>query len=181
MSKLVKGMMIREYQSRLEGVDDALLISIRGISSNTTNEIRSGLLAKDIHVTMIRNALAKKACEGTGLESLGPLLEGSSTLAYGAESVVDVAREMVELLKSHPDLELKGAVLDGLLFEGEAGVEALSKYPTREEAIGNVVTLVVSPARKLVGAIKGPGSNLAGIVESIEDKLEKGEAIAKVS
>ncbi len=181
MSKLVKGMLIRDYESRLEGVEDALLISIRGIGAIDTNEIRSGLLAKDIRVTMVRNALAKKAFEGTGLESLGPLLEGSSTLTYGAESVVDVAREIVALVKKYPDIQLKGAVLDGLLFEGEAGVEALSKYPTRDEAIAQVVTLVVSPARKLVGAIKGPGSKIAGIVKTIEDKLEKGESIAKVS
>lgn len=181
MSKLVKGMMIRDYESRLEGVDDALLISIRGIGAVDTNEIRANLQAKDIRVTVIRNALAKKAFEGTGLESLSPLLTGSSTLAYGAESVVDVAREIIGLVKTYPDIELKGAVLDGQVFEGEAGVEALSKYPTRDEAIAQAVTLVLSPGRKLVGAIKGPGAKVAGIIKAIEGKLEDGETISRVS
>lgn len=181
MSKLVKGMMIRDYQTRLEGVDDALLISIRGISAIDTNKIRSGLGSKDIRVTMIRNSLAKKAFEGTGLESLGSLLEGANVLTYGAESVVEVAREIVELTKDYPDIELKGAVLDGLLFEGESGVEALSKYPTRDEAIAQAVTLVLSPARNLVGAVTAPGSKLLGVIKTIEEKLERGESIAKVS
>jgi len=70
-------------------------------------------------------------------------------------------------------------VLDGTLFKGKAGVEELSKFPTREEAIGRIVTLIVSPARKLVAQVQGPGSALAGIVKSIEEKLEKGETIAK--
>lgn len=180
MSKLVKGMMIRDYQSRLEGIEDATLISIRGISTNKTNVIRAGLREKNISITIIRNSLAKKAFEGTNLESLSPLLTGSSALAYGAESVVDVARELMALLKTYPDIELKGAVLDGQLFAGDEGVKALSKFPTRDEAIGQAVTLVLSPGRKLVGAIKGPGSRLAGVVKAIEEKLEKGETISKL-
>ncbi len=43
-----------------------------------------------------------------------------------------------------------------------------------------MVTLVVSPAKKIMGQIKGPGSNIAGIIKAIETKLEKGEAIAPV-
>jgi hypothetical protein len=66
-------------------------------------------------------------------------------------------------------------------FKGKAGVTELSKFPTREEAIGQNVTLIVSPGRKLVAQIKGPGSNVAGLVKAIETKLEKGEAITKVA
>jgi large subunit ribosomal protein L10 len=72
-------------------------------------------------------------------------------------------------------------VLDGTLFKGKAGVTELSKFPTREEAIGQNVTLIVSPGRKLVAQVKGPGSNVAGLVKAIETKLEKGEAITKVA
>ncbi len=67
-----------------------------------------------------------------------------------------------------------------MLFEGDAGVKELSRFPTRDEAIVQAITLVLSPARNLVGAVKGPGSGLVGIIKSIEEKLEKGEAIAKV-
>ena len=71
-------------------------------------------------------------------------------------------------------------MLDGTLYEGEAGITALSKFPTRDEAIAQDVTLILGPGRKLVGAVKGPGSALAGIIKSIEEKLEKGESISKV-
>lgn len=179
MSKPVKEMMIREYASKLEGVDDALLVSIRGIPANDNNRLRLGLAEKEITVTVVRNNLARHAFKESGLATLEPLLEGPSALAYGAESVVDVARQLVKWAKELENLELKGAVLDGILFEGEAGVQALSKYPTRDEAIAQAVTLVLSPARNLVGAIKGPGSTVASLIKSIEEKLENGEAIAK--
>jgi len=179
MSKPVKEMIMRDVLERVSGHDDAMVFSLRGISANDTNHIRSSLREKDIHVTIVRNTLAKKAFAGTGLEPLDPVLTGQSALAYGAESVVEIAREIVELVKQFPASELKGAVLDGQLFEGESGVTALSKYPTRNEAIANVVTLVLSPARNLVGQLSGPGGRIAGIIKSIEEKLESGESIAK--
>jgi len=180
MSRPVKELMMRDYQERLGDLEDAVLVRMRGIDSNTTNTIRRDLQKKEIRVTLVRNKLFLKAFEDTNLTALAPLLEGQNTVAYGSESVVHVAREFVELIKTYPDVELRGAVLDGQLFEGEDGVKALSKYPTRDEAIAQTVTLILSPARKLMGAVKGPGGRLLGIVKAIEEKLEKGEAIAKV-
>ncbi len=180
MSKPVKEMMVRDYIERIGEAEDALVIGLRGISSNDTNSIRSGLAKKEIRVTIMRNKLFGQAFGETPLAPLSEVMSGASALAYGAESVVDVAREIVGLLKEFPDIELKGAVLDGMLFEGEAGVKELSKFPTRDEAIAQAVTLILSPARNLVGAVQGPGSGLVGIIKSIEEKLEKGEAIAKL-
>jgi large subunit ribosomal protein L10 len=180
MSKPVKNMLIRDYQERLGDTTDALVVSIRGIEANDNNNLRQALAAKDIKITVVRNNLLKHAFGDSTLSNAEPLMNGPSALAYGAESVVDVARELVKWAKEIENLELKGAVLDGELFEGEEGVERLSKFPTREEAIAQTVTLFLSPARNLVGAVKGPGSALASIVKSIEEKLEKGEEIAKV-
>jgi ribosomal protein L10 len=179
MSKKIKEMMIRDYGSRLEGTTDALMISIRGVKAIPTTKLRRGLAGKKIKITVVRNALAKKSLAGTKLEPLTKLLAGPSALAYGGSSVVEVAREVVKLIEGMPEVELKGAVLDGQLFEGKKGVTELSKFPTKEEAIAQVVTLIVSPARKLMAQVKGPGSNIAGIIKAIETKLEKGEAIAK--
>ena len=180
MSKTVKKMIANDYTARLAGTSDAMLISIRGLKGIATTKIRSGLRKKQIKVQVIRNSLAKTTLKGTGLEKLGELLAGSSALAYGP-SVVEVAREIVGMLKDFPGLELKGAVLDGNLFKGDAGCKELSKFPTKAESQAQVVTLVVTPGRKLLAAVKGPGSNIAGIIKAIEMKLEKGETIAKTA
>lgn len=180
MSKPVKEIMMEDYQRALEGQENALVVSIRGIEANENNRLRQELARKDIRITVVRNSLAKKAFADGPLGGLSPILDGPSALAYGAESVVDVARAIVEFAKEIENLELKGAILDGQLFEGEEGVKRLSNFPTREEALAEAVTLILSPGRKLVGSIKGPGSRLAGIVKSIEERLEKGEQITKI-
>lgn len=180
MSKLVKDVMMQDYKDRLGEFEDALVVSLRGVAANDNNAIRSRLAKKDISVTVVRNKLFLQAFEGSKLTELAPVLSGSNAMVYGAESVVEVAREIVDIVKEFPDLELKGAVLDGTLFEGESGCEALSKFPTRDEAIAQDVTLILGPGRKLLGAIKGPGSTVAGLIKAIETKLEDGETISKV-
>ncbi len=179
MSKTIKSMIISEYRERLEGFEDAALLSIRGVSSNDTNRIRAKLRNKKIEISVVRNSLARKAFEGSGLSGLESLLQGATAIAYGGQSVVEVAREVVALLNDFPNIELKGAILDGTVFKGKDGVTELSKFPTREEALGQTVTLILAPAGKLVSQVKGPGSKLASIVKAIEEKLEKGETIAK--
>ncbi len=179
MSKTVKEFMMRDYKSLFEGVEDALLVSVRGVEANDNNRMRLGLQEKGIRITVVRNNLAKRAFADSSLEGLNDLLDGPTALAYGGETVVDAARELVKWAKEVQQLELKGAILDGELFEGAAGVQRLSDFPTRDEAQAQVVTLVLSPARNLVGGILGPGSSLASIVKSIEEKLEKGETISK--
>lgn len=179
MSKTVKGMIIRNYQDAFAGASDAAVINIRGLKGIDTTRLRSKLRQKQIKITVVQNALARKAFEGTDLAALSDRLTGSNALAIGP-SVVEVAREIVKVLDEFPTLELKGAILEGQFFEGTAGVKELSKYPTREEGIGKIVALVVSPAKNLLAQVKGPGATVAGIIKSIEEKLEKNEAIAKV-
>ena len=66
---------------------------------------------------------------------------------------------------------------------GEKGVEQASKLPTREEAIGQLVGLILSPAANLAGALLGPAGTLAGIVKAIEatakDAPEPAAAVAE--
>jgi large subunit ribosomal protein L10 len=179
MSKPVKELLIADYKKRFEDLDGALIVDIRGMNANDNNDLRLGLQKKKIRVTVVKNTLARKALSGTNLEGLSVGLEGPTALAYGAESVVDVARELVDWARKIKQLTLKGAILDGTYYDGVEGVKRLSTFPTKEEAQARVVTLILSPARKVVGAALAPGSKILGIVKEIQSRLEKGEVIAK--
>ncbi|MEO1584812.1 MAG: 50S ribosomal protein L10 [Planctomycetota bacterium] len=180
MSKPVKEMIVTDYQGRLDGAEEALVISLRGVDAEGTESIRVGLREKSVRVTVVKNSLARKAFEGTPLEVLAPVMQGQNAMLYSERSVVEVARELIDLVKDFPEVELKGAVLDGELYAGEDGVTRLSKFPTRDEAISDVITLVLSPARNLAGQLKGPGGRIGGILKAIEEKLESGETISKL-
>jgi large subunit ribosomal protein L10 len=179
MSKPVKNLIIDEYRERFAGLEGALVIDVRGMAANDNNALRMALRKKEIRVSVIKNALARRALAGTPLQALDAVLDGPSALAYGADSVIDVARALVEWARKVEHLQLKAAILDGELYEGPEAVKQLSRLPTREEAQARVVQMFLSPARKLMGAVTAPGARILGIVKEIEKRLEKGEAIQK--
>ncbi len=180
MSATTKKYIIRDYMSRFGEAQDALVLSVRGVPAGDNNRMRLALGQKDIRITVVRNNLARHALKETPIGPLCDLFQGPTALAYGGTSVVDVAREVMKWAEQLQQLELRGAILDGEVFSGKEGVRRLSSFPTRVEAQAKVVTLVLSPAQKVVGAAKGPGSKVLGIVKTIEEKLEKGESIAKI-
>jgi large subunit ribosomal protein L10 len=180
MSKLIKEMIVEEYRRQFDGVTDGVVVEIRGMDATANNNFRNELRGKEIHVTVLKNSLARKAFDGGPLEGISEKLKGPTALIWGAESAVDIARELVDWAKKVEEIELKAAILDGEMFEGAAGVKQLSTFPTREEAQGTVVTLLLSPFRNVVGAATSPGSKILGAVKTIQEKLEDGEEIAKV-
>ena len=102
-------------------------------------------------------------------------------MAFGGNSVVEVARNLVSWAKKIKKLELKAAVLDGQFFVGHEGVKRLSEFPTKEEAQGTVVQLLLSPAGNVVKAATSPGSNVVGIVKEMTSMLEDGKTIEKIA
>ncbi|MSR18005.1 MAG: 50S ribosomal protein L10 [Phycisphaerales bacterium] len=181
MSKPVKDLIVAEYRKRFEGVAGAVLIEVRGMNASANNSMRLKLRKNSVRVTVVKNALARRAFAQTPLESLSAGLVGSTAVVYGAESVIEVARDLVKIATANDKLELKGACMEGEWYAGKAGVEKLSKFPTRVEAQSQLITLVLSPARKVMGCVKSPESRIMGIVKEIESRLEKGETISAAS
>ncbi len=169
MSKPVKDMIASEYSRRFEGVTGAVVVEIRGLDAKATTSMRGNFHQKGIKITIVKNALARRTFKGGPLASLEKALKGPSAMLTGAESAIIVAREIVKAAEAEKKIVLKGAIFDGEFYEGDAGVKKLGSFPTREEAQAKVVTLVLSPARNIMGCVK-----------TIQEKLEKGEAISKL-
>ena len=174
MSKYVKNLITRELSDRFKEVDGVAVINPRGINAIKTNQIRGRLHAKGLRMTVVKNTLAKRAIgDGSKIKGFDTLLDGPSAVIYGKASISEVARFLMAEKKTDEKLEMRGIFFDGETYVGDKGIEQVSKLPTREEAIGNLVGLILSPGRNLAASIKGPGGRIGGILKAIE---EKGEA-----
>lgn len=174
MSKPIKELVRKELLKRLDGVSSLAVIGFTGLNAVVNNQMRRRLRTKNIRVSVVKNALAKQAFKEIGIDIAAELLDGPCALVYGGESVVSVVRELMEIGKDAKALAIKGAVMEGTIFKADQ-VEALSKYPTRNEAISQLVGSILSPARKLAACIIAPGSALASILKTIEEKAPKAE------
>ena len=175
MSKKVKGFIQQEYTKHYADVSECLVVSLRGLSGVDNNELRGDLLAKDIRLNVVKNSLARRAFAELGRESIGQILTGPCAIAFGGDSIVDVAKVMAEWCKKLDALEIKGGYLDDKVLDAQAA-EALSKMPNRRELQATIVAQALSPGGNINGALKAPASRIAGCIKALIEKLEGSQA-----
>jgi len=178
MSKYVKDLITHELSEKLKDVDGLAVINPRGIDATKNNQIRRRLRDKGLKMTVVKNTLVKRAVGEGKLKGFDKLLDGPSAVVYGKASIATIARSLLDEKKNDEKIELRGVFFDGEIYPGDKGVEQVSKLPTREEAIANVVAAILGPGRKLAAALKGPGGKLGAILKTIEDRAKEKEGAA---
>ena len=162
MSRYVKELVTRDIKNALTGVEDAVLVSCVGMDANTTNELRSELEEKDIHMLVVKNSLARRATEGTQLSVAFEGAAGQVGVCWGASDFVSLVKEVVKLDKD--DEKYDKFVADSGIMDGEKldadGLKAVSKWPTREEQVSLLVGQILGPGATLNAALLGPGKLL---------------------
>ena len=173
MSKYVKGLLEKQLERKFTDITDFVVLDFKGIDGNDNNEMRGVLKEKGIGITLVRNAMMRRALETLDrADAVTFFLEGPTAVAFGGDSVVDVAKEMADWVKKFPDVEFKGAFVDGTVVDA-ASAKSLAKMKSRSELQGDVVLIAQSPGSNLAGAIAGPAGAIAGCIKSLVEKLEE--------
>ena len=173
MSKYVKDLFRGELDRKFADVEDFVIVSTTGVNGNENNELRGVLKEKGIKLTTVKNSIMRRSLESLNrTAAMSLFLAGPCTVAYGGDSIVDVAKECSDWAKKIEVISLKGAFVDGSVMD-EEGAEALAKMPSRSELLGAIVMLSNAPGANVAGAIASPGGIIAGCIESLVEKLEK--------
>jgi large subunit ribosomal protein L10 len=179
MSKVIKQMEMDSLRSTFQDVRDAVLLSMKGLDCQLEGALRATLRKKNVRLKMVKNSLTRRVFNELGFRigDDSPIWAGPTTLAWGTNSIAELSRAIDEELKKSKNaaaykdkVNVKAALADGEMIRFE---EALTR-PTREEAIAQIIGMILGPGSAIAGCLTGPASQVASQIQKISEKTEEG-------
>ncbi len=175
MNKQEKNIKIDELASLLQANKNFYLADTSTLTGININKFRRACFEENVHVTVVKNTLLHKAMEKTANAGFAPIydtLTGNTALLFG-EQPSTPARVMKEFRKENSKPTLKAAYVEESVYIGDAQLDVLSALKTKNELIGDIIALLQSPAKRVIGALQSGGHKLSGIVKTLSEKEEK--------
>lgn len=176
MKKEVKAQVIESLVAKLESLPNFYITDIAGLNAEATSKLRRECFEQGIKLTVVKNTLLTKAIEKIGNEEVKlvlPTLVGNTALMF-AETPNGPAKLIKKYNKAGSEKPaLKAAFVQECAFVGADKLDELVAIKSREELIGDIITLLQSPARNVISALESAGGTLAGLVKTLSEKEEK--------
>ena len=167
MAKIeMKKPIVEEISASIKDAQSVVLVDYRGLTVEQDTRLRKELREAGVTYKVYKNTMMNFAFKGTEFESLAPYLEGPSAVAISTTDATAPARILQKFAKTADKLEIKGGVVEGLVYDA-AGMAKIAAIPSREELLS-----------KLLGSLQSPITNFARVMNQL---AEKGGASGEVA
>ena len=168
MKREDKARVIQELAEKLRG-GSAVLVDYQGMDVGQSTRLRARSREAGVEFVVAKNTLTRRAADEAGVEDLSEYLVGPTALAFSEDPVAS-AKLMAEFADQVESFVLKGGLLEGGRVLDEAGVVALSRLPSREQLLAQVVGGISSPLTGLVNVLN---NTVQGLVVALNQIAEQ--------
>ncbi|MGY5352789.1 50S ribosomal protein L10 [Wenyingzhuangia sp. IMCC45533] len=177
MTREEKFQVIEDLTSQLEENSVIYLADISGLDAANTSDLRRACFKQDIKLSVVKNTLLEKAMEKSEKDfgDLPSTLKGNTSVFYAdvANAPAKVMQDFLKKTKGEKPL-LKGAFIADEVYVGADQLPALVAIKSKEELIGDIITILQSPIKNVVSALTNEErTDKAGeTVEATEEAAE---------
>ena len=154
----LKQPIVQAIADDIKDAQSVVLVDYRGLTVAQDTELRKQLREAGVIYKVCKNTMMKRAFEGTEFAGMEEYLEGPSALVVSKDDATAPARIICKFAKTAEALEVKAGVVEGNVYDA-AGINELSKVPSREELLS-----------KLLGSLQSPITNLARVLNQIAEQ-----------
>lgn len=175
MTRSEKAAVIEELKGKFENSSFFYVTDSSTLTVEQVNKLRGLLFEQGIEMRVVKNTLAQKALESAPDErnyaELFDALKGPTALMF-TEVANAPARVIKDFRKDHERPLLKAAYIDSSVYMGDDQLDALASLKSKEELIGEVITLLQSPIKNVLGSLQSGGNTIAGLLKALEERGE---------
>jgi large subunit ribosomal protein L10 len=171
MTREEKSQVIQDLTAKLADTSTIYLADISGLDATTTSNLRRACFKANVQLSVVKNTLLAKAMEASDKDfgDLTSVLKGNTSMLV-AEAANAPAKLIKEFRKKSDKPFLKGAYAEESVYIGDDQLDALVNIKSREELIGDIITLLQSPAKNVISALQSGGNKLSGILTTLSEK-----------
>ncbi|MGG6231584.1 50S ribosomal protein L10 [Tenacibaculum sp. SDUM215027] len=171
MTREEKSQVIQDLTAQLADTSTIYLADISGLDATTTSNLRRACFKANVQLAVVKNTLLSKAMEASDKDfgELPDVLKGNTSMLI-AEAANAPAKVIKEFRKKSDKPLLKGAYVEEAVYVGDDQLDALVNIKSREELIGDIITLLQSPAKNVVSALQSGGGKLSGILQTLSER-----------
>ncbi len=166
-----KKTVIAEVAEIAQQAHSVVAAEYRGLTVSELTELRVKARQSGVYLRVVRNTLARRAFKDTDFECMSERLIGPLILGFSQREPGSAARVMRDYSKINDKLVIKLAAFGGQVLES-ADINVLANLPTREEALAQLLAVLMAPANKLVKTIAEPNNMLVRTLAAVRDQRE---------
>ncbi|HHU36928.1 MAG TPA: 50S ribosomal protein L10 [Treponema sp.] len=144
---------IADIKTRFESVPDYIFTEYRGLTVGQLTTLRQQLREKGCSYKVVKNNFARIAFEEMKTVDVSSFLVGPTAVALSPEETNTVAKVLFDFAKEAPSLIVKGALVDGEIYDAEK-IAAYSKLPGRNDLISMLMSTMQATTSKLVRTLQ---------------------------
>lgn len=172
MTREEKNAVVKDLGETLAQTPNIYIAEAGGMSVAQVSDLRRLCFESGIKVQVVKNTLLKKALDEAegNYEGVYDSLKTQTTVFFTGEDVNGPAKILKKFREKNKKPILKAAYVGESIFIGDEQIETLTKLKSKNELIGEVITLLQSPAKNVIGALQSGGSKLAGIIKTLQER-----------
>ena len=172
MNKEEKVKVVEELKSQLSDYKSIYLTDIAGLNALQTSKLRRECFNTDVKLSVVKNTFLERAMSESENDfgELKDLLKGNTTIML-SKTGNSPAKVIKKFRKDGDKPILKGAFVDEAIYIGDEHIEALFNLKSKDEVIGEIISILQSPANNVISALKSSSRKVAGLVKTLSEKL----------
>ena len=179
MARPDKAAAVAELTESFRESSAAVLTEYRGLTVAQLKELRRSL-AGNATYAVVKNTLTKIAAREAGIETLEPMLQGPSAVAFVTGDPVIVAKGLRDFARTHPLLVIKGGVMEGKTLSADE-VKKIADLESREVLLAKLAGALKALPTRAAGLFQAPLSQMARLAKALEEKKPADGAAAAPS
>ncbi len=165
--------LVQELRTKVAKSKSIIFANIQGLKSNDTNDLRQKLKDQNAEVAMAKNTLLEIALkqENKDVTKVSGDLKGSTIAIFGYNDPIAPIKALVEFAKKFELIKIKSGLVDDK-YASAADVDTLSKLPSKEQLIAQVLGTMKSPLSGFVNVLSGTPRKLVYALSAIAKHKE---------